>query len=157
MTATFDSDTGVLAYLKNVRLTEPRFSLTCSHELKVFLEQKAKKPKADPKADSKASKAKEKSLNSFNGLKRIIATGNVKVTQKDETGNLFIATAESASYDGKTGEMILRGGRPRLQQSAKQYLQAEAPGQYIRIQKNGKLVTSSGKWSMQMTTKKTTP
>jgi len=194
----FDSDTGVLAYLKNVRLTEPRFSLTCSHQLKVFLEQKPKKPSSRPtkkldksgteksttpksamakvletnqptdikaqtsspkpeksaKKHAKADKAKDKSLSSFNGLKRIIASGNVKVTQKDEAGKLFIATAETASYDGKTGEMILRGGRPRLQQSANQYLQADAPRQYIRIQKNGKLVTSPGKWSMQMTTKK---
>jgi hypothetical protein len=183
----FDSDTGILAYLKNVRLTEPRFKLSCSHELKVFLEQKTKKDgektgkatgkktvgkttltpadkadkadKATPADKSKAEKAtkkKDKSLGSFGGLKRIIASGNVKVTQKDDNGKLFIATGETASYDAKTGEMILRGGRPRLQQSANQYLEAVSPGQYIRIYKNGKLVTSDGKWVMQMTTKKPT-
>ncbi len=174
----FDSDTGILAYLKNVRLSEPRFQLTCSQQLKVFLEQEANKPTkvtdkksalaTTPPADKSAAVerteekdkslgSKDKSLGSFGGLKRIIASGDVKVTQKDDNGKLFIATAETASYDAKTGEMILRGGRPRLQQSANQYLEAVSPGQYIRIHKNGKLVTSDGKWVMQMTTKKTTP
>lgn len=175
----FDSDTGILAYLKNVRLTEPRFKLSCSQELKVFLEQEAKKPattkdnknEANTRPTAPADKSaaverteekdkslgsKDKSLGSFGGLERIIASGDVKVTQKDDNGKLFIATAETASYDAKTGEMILRGGRPRLQQSANQYLEAISPGQYIRIHKNGKLVTSDGKWVMQMTTKKPT-
>ncbi|MBT8036249.1 MAG: hypothetical protein KJO21_01775 [Verrucomicrobiae bacterium] len=162
----FDSDTGILAYLKNVRLTEPRFKLSCSHELKVFLEHPPKEPAKKPNkatdqqspkpTEKKTNPKKETSLGSFGGLKRIIASGNVKVTQKDENGKLFIATAETASYDAKTGEMILRGGRPRLQQSANQYLEAVSPNQYIRIYKNGKLVTSDGKWIMQITTKKPT-
>ncbi|MCP5534794.1 MAG: hypothetical protein H7A51_01005 [Akkermansiaceae bacterium] len=175
----FDSENGVLAYLKNVRLTEPRFNLTCSDELKVFLEQKpAKKP--DPKAQkdkatapaptspatdnktkdeakqqpkAKADEKKDKGLSSFGELKRIVATGNVKVVQKDDKGRLFIASGGVASYDAKTGEMILKGGMPRLQQSKNQYLQAMEPGQWIRIHKNGKLVTSNGKWVMQTTTK----
>lgn len=181
----FDSENGVLVYLKNIRLTEPRFKLTCSDELKVFLDQKpeksVKKPAgkaaADktelpapttsnkvatakaPKAAADANNAKKKrtGTTSFGELKRIVATGNVKVVQKDDRGRLFIASGGTASYDAKTGEMILKGGLPRLQQSAKQYLQAQESGQWIRIHKNGKLITSNGKWVMQTTTKKPAP
>lgn len=147
----FDSENGVLAYLKNIRLTEPRFKLTCSDELKVFLTQEPAKP-----AD-KEDKKKESSMPSFGELKRIVASGKVKVTQKDENGNTFIASANTASYNAKTGEMILKGGLPRLQQSATQYLQAREPGAWIRIHKNGKLITSKSKWMMQTSTKKNTP
>lgn len=145
----FDNDAGILAYLKNIRLTEDRFRLTCSDELKVFLEQKPAE-EAPKKADSPktAGKEKEGQLSSFGNLKQIIATGNVKVTRKDDKGNLFIAMAETASYEAKSGEIILRGGFPKLQQAANQYLQAQQPGQWIRVLKNGKLVTSSGKWKM---------
>lgn len=151
----FDNDSGILAYLKNIRLTEDRFKLTCSDELKVFLEKKADKaeePKADAtepaKKPNNGKDKKDKSLSSFGELKQIIATGKVKVTRKDDKGNLFIATGETASYSAKTGEIILRGGFPKLQQSATQYLQAQEPGQWIRVLKNGKLITSNGKWKM---------
>ena len=184
----FDTDTGVLAYLKNIRLTESSFTLTCSDELKVFLEKKQPKEKAkDSKTKKKESKEeqpkeeqpkgeqpepvtnpkkadnnhptkkkddskKDDAFSNFGELKRIIATGKVKITRKDEKGQVFIATAESASYDAKTGEMILRGGLPRLQLSANQYLQSLAPGQYIRILSNGKFITE-GKWRMETPTK----
>lgn len=152
----FDNEAGVLAYLKNIRLTEPQFKLTCSHELKVFLEKKPEKPAAD-KPGTNQKKEKEKNLSSFGDLQLIIASGSVKVTRKDENGKLFIASAETASYNAKTGEMILRGGLPRLQQSANQFLQARTPGSYIRIHKNGKLVTSQGKWTMELVTKQPSP
>jgi lipopolysaccharide export system protein LptA len=180
----FDSDSGVLAYLKNIRLTDTRFKLNCSDELKVILDQKPAKPDPSKKSTSPAKKntAKEtkntntshspqptnpadlanKKENSptaaFGDVKRIIAIGQVKMISKDENGKTFIATAETASYDAKTGEMILRGGLPRIQYGPNQYLQSKAPGQYIRMLKNGKLVTT-GKWAMQIDTnqKKNTP
>jgi len=162
----FDTDTGVLAYLKNVRLTEARFELSCSQELKVFLDQKptapaggesaAAKPEDQKEAPApKPEENKEDSLaKSFGDLKRIVAIGKVRVKSKDENGKTFIATAETASYDAKTGEMILRGGLPRIQYGPNQYLASMAAGQYIRMLKNGKLVTT-GKWEMQIDTSKT--
>ena len=134
----FDTDTGILAYLKNIRLTETSFNLTCSDELKVFLE---KSPEA------KTENKKKGELSKFGELERIIATGNVKITRKDEQGRTFIATAESSSYNAKTGEMILKGGKPRLQLGPNQFLQSLAPGQWIRILRNGKFITE-GKWTM---------
>ena len=61
----------------------------------------------------------------------------------------MIATAEKASYDAKSEEMILSGGRPRIQEGANQYLQAQEPDQYIRIFKSGKFITSNGKWDLE--------
>ena len=55
--------------------------------------------------------------------------------------------------------MILKGGRPTLQQSTNQYIQAQEPNQWIKIQMKDKriqsIVTSEGKWAMQAVTKKT--
>ena len=54
--------------------------------------------------------------------------------------------------------MILKGGRPTLQQSANEYLQAGEDGQCIRIQMKDKdiesIITSKGKWVMQAVTQK---
>ena len=40
----FDSDEGVFVYLKNVRVTDPRFTMSGANELKVFLGKKPEKP-----------------------------------------------------------------------------------------------------------------
>ena len=165
----FDTETGILAYLKNVDLVGSNFTLTCTDELKVFLEKKVKPKKGkasdtpeagkestekkatDPK--KKKEDKKEDAMAGIGDLERIIATGKVKITRKDEQGRLFIATAESASYNAITGETILRGGKPRLQLGPNQFLQSLAPGQYIRILANGKFITE-GKWTMVTPVKK---
>ena len=144
----FNNDVGILAYLKNIRLTEDRFQLTCRDELKVLLDQKPIPAKDGTIVEEKPDDKKSEPISAFGDIKQIIATGDVQVTRLDEQGRRFSAMAETASYDAKTGEIILRGGRPRLQQSANQYLQAQEPGQWVRILKNGKLVTSKGKWKM---------
>jgi len=148
----FDTDTGILAYLKNIRLTEPRFKMSCSDELKVFLDKKSdKKPdsktgkteKAPPvKTDKKKPKKTngDELANSFGDLNRIVAIGKVRVVRKDEKGQTYIATAETASYDAKTGDMILRGNKPRIQVGPHQFIQSESPGKYIKIEKTGKFV-----------------
>ncbi len=146
----FDNEAGVLAYLKNIRLTNDRFKLTCSNELKVFLNQSEEPQKLQPD-----DKKKDGQFSSFGKLKQILATGSVKVTRLDDKGTLFTAMSETASYDAETGEIILRGGSPKLQQASNQYLQAQEPNQWIRILKNGKMVTSKGKWKMVTLVKKT--
>jgi len=167
----FDADTGVLAYLKNIRLSEPRFRLTCSQELKIILDKK--QPQASKTSSNKTKKSKpstpaknsannketpnqstsqKKSTKSksptdaFGDLSRIIAIGNVRVTRKDPKGNVYIASGETASYDAKSGQIILRGGFPRVQASANRYLQAQEKGLYITISKNGSWIAAKGKW-----------
>lgn len=142
----FDTDTGILAYLKNIRLTEPRFKLTCSDELKIFLGKKSDqkvqpgtKP-TQPDKKEKKNEQKDALADSFGDLKRIIAIGQVKVVRKDDKGQTYIATAETASYDAQSGEMILRGKTPRIQVGPRQFIQSESPGKYIKIEKTGKFI-----------------
>ena len=169
----FDGDEGVIAYLKNIRLTDSdsRFKLRCSDELKVYLEKQSKEPKkvTDSKhpgkqpgdKEAKASKVKDRSFAEFGKLKHIIASGNVKVTGKDNKGQPFIASGNTLSYNALTGEMFLKDGLPILQQSSNQYFQAQESGQWIRIQMKDKrihsIITSNGKWTMQAATKQKTP
>jgi lipopolysaccharide export system protein LptA len=101
-------------------------------------------------------KQTQQSSNSFSGrgdLKEIIATGNVKITGKNSDNQTFLAAGNTASYNAIAGEMILKGGRPILQQSANEYLQAAEDGQWIRLIMKDKdiesIITSQGKWVMQ--------
>jgi len=178
----FDANEGILAYLKNIRLADPRFRLTCSQELKVFLDKKPAAPKAtipkpsepkqtdipetknpeatgsktdstinpdNPKTTTTQDSKKKKDgalTDSFGDVKRIIAIGSVKLVRKDEKGKTYIASGETASYNAKSGTMILRGGFPRIQAAANQYLQAQEKGLYITVLKNGSWTTASGKW-----------
>lgn len=151
----FDNDAGIFVYQKNVRLTESggSFQLRCDDELKLLL--------APALPDSKGEKdtgKKDKSFADLGALNQIIASGNVRISGKNEKGSPFLASGDIASYDASTGEMILSGGRPTLQQTANQYLQAQEPGAWIKIQMQDKriksIITSEGKWEMQTTTGK---
>ena len=161
----FDNDSGILVYMKNIRLAESNssFKLRCDNELKIFLDNTAeqKNGKKAPDAESteqESTKQKDDSFSELGNLKQIIATGKVKIAGKKENGSPFLAEGETASYDARTGEMILKGGRPTLQQTANQFLQAQEPGQWIKIQMQNKriksIITSQGKWSMQAVTSK---
>jgi lipopolysaccharide export system protein LptA len=170
----FDSEKGVLVYLKNVKLTDPRFTLTGANELKVFLEKKQKEvPKelkkegektdgepageADKEADKKTEKggaANSKAKSplegaSFGNPDRIIATGAVKIVYKSEKPGdpPLEASASTLTYYVKSGEIILDGGYPWIKQGDK-YMRAKQPNLYIRIQKDGGFVTEPGQWDM---------
>jgi lipopolysaccharide export system protein LptA len=54
----FDSEKGVLVYLKNVKLTNPQFTLTGANELKVFLEKKKKEAPKELKNEGEAEGGK---------------------------------------------------------------------------------------------------
>lgn len=145
----FDSEKGHIVFLKNVVAKEPRFTMKAAKELKVFLEKKPEDPKKK-KAEQEKKEDKNK-LPSFSGpsdfadLKSIIATGGVEVLAKDKKGKPIKATAATATYDAKTGDIILRGDFPLIQQG-KQYLVAKEPGLYLRIFANGDFFTQPGKW-----------
>lgn len=166
----FDSEKGVLVYLKNVKLTNPQFTLTGANELKVFLEKKKKEApkelkkegdkegeKTEKEADKEADKSSAASPKaksplegaSFGNPDRIIATGAVKVVYKSEKPGdpPLEASASTLTYHVKTGEIILDGGYPWIKQGDK-YMRAKQPDLYIRIQKDGSFVTEPGQWDM---------
>ncbi|MGB2560526.1 MAG: hypothetical protein ACPIG6_08015 [Akkermansiaceae bacterium] len=155
----FDNEAGTLVYLKNIRLDETSsdFKLRCSEELKLLFDKQPDKNKETEPGDDKQAdptkKKKDKSFAELGDLREIIATGNVRIAGKNTSGKPFLASGEVASYHAENGEMILKGGRPTLQQTANQYLQAQEDGQWIKIQMKDKdivsISTSEGKWETQ--------
>jgi lipopolysaccharide export system protein LptA len=101
----FDATTGTAIYHDNVVVIHPQMHLTCEDELKVLLK------KSQPES-SGASKKSDK----FDGLDKAIATGNVIIRAKDSEGKPIITHSEIATYDGTTEIIVLRGGRPTVQQ-----------------------------------------
>ena len=162
----FDSEKGVFTYLKNIRLDDSnsRFKLRCDDELKILFNRESKQSKKDQSPGKKQKKNQEQaeqSGNSFSDrgdLTDIIATGNVRITGKNSDGQPFLASGNTASYNAKAGEMILKGGRPTLQQSANEYLKAAEDDQWIRLLMKDNdiesIITSQGKWVMQAVPKK---
>jgi lipopolysaccharide export system protein LptA len=162
----FDAEKGLLVYLKNVRLTGPDFDLSGANELKVFLGKKEEKKKAPakegepapvPEKDEKKDEKKEDkkaatpgilgAAGGFGDPEKIVATGAVKITQKAVGGKPpVVASAAVLTYDAKTGEIILNGGYPWVQQGAT-FMRAKEANLYLRIKKDGSFVTE-GLWDM---------
>jgi len=158
----FDAEKGLLVYLKNVRLTGPDFDLSGANELKVFLGKKEEKKKVPAKegepapAPEKEEKKDDKksatpgilgASGGFGDPEKIVATGAVKITQKAVGGKPpVVASAAVLTYDAKTGEIILNGGFPWVQQGAT-FMRAKEANLYLRIKKDGSFVTE-GQWDM---------
>ncbi len=143
----FDADEGVLVYLKNVTVTDPRFDLSGAGELKIFF---AKKPAEAPKKDA-AEKSKGAFGNvgaNFGEVERIVATGAVLIKQNATQDNKPPIQASGAvfTYNVKTGEIILSGGYPWVKQGST-FLRAREPSLNLRIQKSGSFATE-GNWDM---------
>jgi len=169
----FNNDDGILAYLKNIRLDESdsSFKLRCSDELKVIFdktpEEKENQPdkekqkvQPDPKKTDPSTQ-KDSSFSELGNLNKIIATGNVRIAGVNSDGQPFLASGNEASYNAKTGKMILKGGQPTLQWDANQYLQAQEEGLWITIQMRDKnidsITTSEGKWMTKAVIKENSP
>jgi len=163
----FDAEKGHLVYLKNVFIKEPRFTMRAGTELKIFLEKKPALPAAKPKpTDKPATEDKPASFggpSNFGDVKNIIATGGVEVLKRAVKKEAkpdpaakpadkrvlndkpIRATAATATYDNKSGDIVLRGDFPLIQQGS-QYIRAQEAGLYIRIYANGDLYFQPGKW-----------
>lgn len=143
----FDVDQGVFVYLKNVHVTDPRFSLSGANELKIFLTQKpANKPTTDKPA---AKEPAGMGLGAkFGDVDRIIATGAVRILQKNVADTKAPVEASGAifTYHAKTGQILLSGGYPWVKQGTT-FMRAKQPNLTLRIQKNGSFVTE-GNWDM---------
>jgi len=158
----FDAEKGILVYLKNVQLTSPDFDLSGANELKIFLGKKEEKkkppvkegaPAPEPVQDEKKDDKKNAApgilgaAGGFGDPEKIIATGAVKITQKAVGGKPpVVASAAVLTYDAKTGEIILNGGYPWVQQGTT-FMRAKEPNLYLRIKKDGSFVTE-GLWDM---------
>ena len=152
----FDTNNGVLVYLKNVTVADPRFTLDGANEIKVFFEKKpdtkgAAKPDAKPDAKPAAKPAAKPDAKPTPGgmadkigdVERVVATGAVHLLQKPAGQNEAVEAAGAVfTYDFKTGEIILSGGKPWVKKGG-MISRAKQSQQTIRILE-GKFSFSEG-------------
>ena len=165
----FDSDKGLLVYLKNVKVTDPQYILTGADVLQVYMSKKPEEPKksgkpekpnADPKKkDGDKDKPQDKKAEedkgpvpaiggNFDQVEKIVAKGAVRILQKavvkgkqpvEASGALFI-------FHPETGDILLSGGYPWVKQGDF-FARAKEPNLTLRMKKNGDFVTE-GAWEM---------
>jgi lipopolysaccharide export system protein LptA len=143
----FDADDGVFVYLRNVVVKDPRFDLSGANELKVFL---GKKPDEKTRENASQKSADGKGVGArFGDVERIVATGAVRVLQKQpEPGKLPVeASGAIFTYHPKTGNIHLQGGHPWVKQGTS-FMRAKEPNLILRIKKDGSFVTE-GRWDMR--------
>jgi lipopolysaccharide export system protein LptA len=137
----FDSDEGILVYLGNVKVTDPRFSLSGAQQLKVFFEKKPEKKKA--KKDDK----KPAGMGNFGDVQKIIAEGAVRIDQKGVNGEEPIqASGRILTYNIPTGEIIIHGGFPWVRQGT-YFNRAKEPNLTLRLLTSGSF-SMEGNWEM---------
>jgi hypothetical protein len=159
----FDADEGVLVYLKNVTVKNPRFDLSGANELKIFFGKKraakaaAKPGDASPTSSGDPTEKTPTKLvagfgknvgGNFGDVERIVATGAVKIDQRAAAGKEALkASGAIFSYNLKAGQIILSGGYPWFTQGTT-YMRAKEPNLILRIfPKTGTFVTE-GNWEM---------
>ena len=144
----FDVETGILCYLVDVRatgLTKDNYTLTCSKELKIYLdpqklEEAKKKKNQDPEKEEKKTSNQNKVKESLND---IIALGDVILRGKDKKGQDIEIKAAKAHYSAAKEEVLLEGGALSIQQGNNiQRIKKPTPGAWIRIDQEGNLSTS---------------
>lgn len=130
----YDAESGHMVCLKNVVVNDPRFRLTCRDQLKIFLV---------PKGEKGAKKDESTGFGSTE-VKELIATGDVKITYRNAGDKKdIIATGESAHYEVETGEMLIEGGLPTVQQG-QNFFEALEPTVWVKLSKKG-FLTGPGK------------
>jgi lipopolysaccharide export system protein LptA len=133
----FDADEGVLVYLKDVQVSDPRFALKGAQQLKVFFEKKEAKP------EKKSSSA----MGSFGDVRKIIAEGAVVIDQKSVDGKEPIqASGRELIYDIQSKEITISGGFPWVKQGT-YYARAKQADLSMRILESGSFSTK-GPWEV---------
>lgn len=137
----FDADEGVLVYLENVKVTDPRFNLTGAQQLKVFFEKKPVKKDAE-------GKSKEPSgMGNFGDVQKLVAEGAVLIDQKGVGEKDAVqASGHILTYNVPAGEIIIHGGYPWVKQGA-YFARAKEPSLTLRLLNDGSFSTK-GNWEM---------
>lgn len=136
----FDSDEGVLVYLKNVTVKDPRFDLKGASQLKVFFDKKPVDPKPGTKEPAGLTA-------NFGDVKKLIAEGAVVFNQKSVAGKDAVqASGAVLTYDIPSGEIIIHGGYPWVKQGA-YFARALEPNLTLRLLNTGSFSTE-GNWQM---------
>lgn len=102
----FDGNASLLVFLRNVIVTEKRFTLKANQELKVFFSD------AEPKESDDKTDPGEAPEISIGEVKTLVATGGINFSGVDKDGNPFEASAATAFYDNQKNQLILKDGKP---------------------------------------------
>lgn len=139
----FDMETGILCYLRDIKvtgLTKDNYSLSCSQELKIYLDSKKLKNVQEGNKAKKDTTKKEKLKKSLND---IVAIGDVLLKGKDSKGQKIEIKAEKAHYNAQKEEILLEGGNLSIQQGNNiQRIKKPTTDAWIRIDKHGNVSTS---------------
>jgi lipopolysaccharide export system protein LptA len=148
----FDADAGVLVYLKNVTVNDPRYNLTGADELKIFFGKKPEEPEkegAPEKAGDKKDSGPGGDIGAkFGDVERIVATGAVRLDQKPEPGKEAIkASGRVFTYNLKEDLILLSGGYPWFTQGDR-YMRAKEPNLTLKIYPKTGSFSTEGDWEM---------
>jgi lipopolysaccharide export system protein LptA len=125
------SDERMVEFTGDVVLNHPAFNLT-SDRLDVFLndEEEGGTSAANPASGAEGGKKPP--------FKRAVATGSmVKIERINPSGEVEIAFARRADFDGITGDVVLSGGPPELQ-TGKIHVNPTGTNAKIYLLANGK-------------------
>ena len=154
--AFFDSETSIALFTENVEVRHPQFFVLCDefevHMLKEEKPKEGEKPKADAKSKPRAAANDPVTSGApaggpgdaapapDSGIKFAIARGRMVTIEKlTETGEVQVGHAKHATYDGATGDILLRDF-PQVQRG--QHLQiATDPSTTMTLKQNGALNT----------------
>lgn len=148
---TFDAKAGMAVFVKNVKVTDPQFSLV-TEKLTAYLKKAVKETvkngvqaAAAPNSNPVAAKLDDAAPAS--GLERAVAEGGVVISQDkvdEKTGEVtrYIGRGAKADYNAATGEMILSGW-PQIQQGLNNQVATEE-GTIMIMNRDGHLTTKGG-------------
>jgi lipopolysaccharide export system protein LptA len=151
----FDADAGVLVYLKNVTVSDPRYNLTGADELKIFFEKKPVEPKKEGAGPDPVKPVDGKDPGpggdigaKFGDVERIVATGAVVLDQKAAPGKEPIkASGRIFTYNLKDDVVIISRGFPWFTQGAT-FMRAKDEHLSLKIFPKTGSFTTEGNWEM---------
>lgn len=147
----FDAEKGLLVYLKNVQVKDPRYTLSGADILKIYMGKSEAKPDSKPKPTAenggKDGPVPDMGAN-FDSVEKIVATGAVRLLQGAvEKGKQPVeASGAVFSYHPGSGDILLSGGYPWVRQGDF-FARAKEPDLTLRMKKDGSFVTE-GNWEM---------
>lgn len=131
----FDGKAGTLVFMANVTVDDPQLAMDGANDVQVFFE---KKPPPDPAAAKPDPEKKDPAAGigaNLGKIERIVATGAIHLLQKPKPGAKELpieASGAVLTYDMKTREIILSGGKPWVRQGGI-INRAKKTDQFIRI------------------------
>jgi hypothetical protein len=151
----FDADAGVLVYLKDVTVSDPRYNLTGADELKIFFAKKPTEPKKEDTTQAPGNPTNTKGPGvgddigaKFGDVERIVATGAVVLDQKAAPGKEPIkASGRIFTYNLKDGVVIISRGFPWFTQGST-YMRAKEEHLSLKILPKTGSFSTEGNWEM---------